>query len=107
MPVEAMQEFSCTSPPEDSFHFTWAVNGSVESGQFENIVVGDDARLADGSLQSNLTFTAKSGANNTNIHCVVTHLSTEPSSFVSVDITVIFQGIHIYIYIYTYRLCIT
>ena len=97
MPVEAMQEFSCTSPPDNTFHFTWAVNGSVERGQFENIVVGAEDRLTDGSLQSNLTFTAKSGANNTKIHCIVTHLSAEPSSFVSVNITVIIQGIHTYI----------
>ena len=95
MPTDATHEFSCTSPPGDSDAITWLINKSVEFNHFENIVIGHQVQLTDGSRQSILTFTATAGANNTNIRCVVTNVIVL-SSHLLINRTIVIQGTHTY-----------
>lgn len=85
------REVSCTSPPGPGYGIVWLVNGtSAASNQLHYIALGEEVQLGHGGIQTNITFTADTRANNTHLRCIVSDFWGQ--SYISIDVNLILQG---------------
>ena len=91
LPLGVTREFACTSPPEPGYAIVWIVNGeSAASSQLPYIALGEEVQFGDGGVQRNITFTADTRANNTDLRCIITN--SVGDSHISLYLNITLQG---------------